>query len=282
MAAFRPGSRSPRPAQPARGRPGQPPDARCAADRTGRRRRPTRLTRSLRRLVGEPLRADQDVVAGPGARRMQRLLDAEPLHLGRQPGDRGGVLRVQLIRRAPPARGPRPVARRGHEGCESGGGRGRPAGTPGTRPAPARAAAEAPPRRAPGNSSNSRPQSSSTPSPVAAEQASSAPTAAASADRSPGATRSILDSRQLRPVGQIAAVELQLAVDRGPPAAGVLGALARLDQVDQEPRALQVGQELVAQADAVGWRPRAAPGRRRPSAGGRPAPEPCPAPARAW
>ena len=109
----------------------------------------------------------------------------------------------------------------------------------------------APPPR-PGPASKSACSSSAIPSPVAAEQASAAPVAASSASRSSG--RDQIDLREhdeLWPLGQPAAVELQLAVDRRPPRVDVLGSGRGLDQVDEEPGALEVREELVPQADSL-------------------------------
>ena len=57
------------------------------------------------------------------------------------------------------------------------------------------------------------------------------------------------EHEQLRPLGQPAAVQPQLAVDRVAAAHDLGRVGARLDEVDQEPRPLEVGQELVPEPD---------------------------------
>ena len=151
-----------------------------------------------------------------------------------------------------------------------------PGGRRGARRAPPRRrapAAGAAPARATGTRRSSSRASSSRPWPVALEVTStgtsspsrSPPLAAAAAAASSGATRSALESARIRGSaasrGSCAASSRSIGrvvVDR-------VGAVERreVEHVHEQPRALDVGEEVVAEARRPRWRPRSARGCRR-------------------
>ena len=89
------------------------------------------------------------------------------------------------------------------------------------------------------------------PSPVADEHPSAAPAAATAAAWLAGREQiDLREHEELRPLREAAAVQRQLAVDRVVAAGDLAGVRAGLDQVDQQARPLEVGEELVAEADA--------------------------------
>ena len=77
----------------------------------------------------------------------------------------------------------------------------------------------------------------------------------------------LVQDDDLRPLVEPGAVERELAVDRREPLLGV--ALGGVDHVDEQPGALEVREELVAEPDALARALDQARARRRRSAGGR-------------
>ena len=131
-----------------------------------------------------------------------------------------------------------------------------------------------------GRARTARRLKSSIPSPVAAETVKTATIRSSSTPSAGGSGQQVdlVQDDDLRPLVEPGAVLGELVVDLAPNCSAGSSAAASIT-CTRSARALEVREELVAETDALGWRPRSGRGRPRRSAAGRRARRPCRAPA---
>ena len=195
------------------------------------------------------MRADEDVIAGPGARRMQRSVDAEALELGREDSDRAVVVGIEIGEAALDA---------------AAGDAEEPAVAQDAKLAPSgwlRAVHQEVGELGLDGSGRLRLGRDMLEEgvlelgdPLARRGRAAERRSGGFAQRVAVLRRDEVDLREhdeLRPPGQPAAVEGELTIDRPSPLVDLLGAGRGVDQVDEQPRALEVREELVSQADSL-------------------------------